>query len=87
MAAEAQEGGGTLVRGADGALYYIPDDKLEAFALPDDQAEEARELIGHERDIVTLSVARGPAVRRSGLAFSNTDTVSVVNVAAIRQSG
>lgn len=84
MAVE-QEGGGTLVRGADGELYYIPDAQLEAFRLPEEKAESARKLIG-DGGALTLSVLRGPAVPRAGLAISNTETVSVVSIAAIRQT-
>lgn len=87
MAAQEREGGGTLVRGADGALYFIPDDKLQAFRLSEERADSARELIGSGGDLVTVTVARGPAVKRSGLLVGGSDTVSVVNVAAIRQPG
>ena len=34
-------GKGTLIRGADGRLYFIPDKKLAAFCLPDDENKEA----------------------------------------------
>ena len=30
-----QEIGGLLVRGADGNLYFIPNDRLQAFRVPD----------------------------------------------------
>ena len=36
---------GTLIRGADGALYMIPDDDLEAFRVPDEMAREANEAL------------------------------------------
>jgi hypothetical protein len=50
-------GKGTLIRGADGRLYYIPDDKLAAFRLPADPTADARSLldkqgaIGRDDDI------------------------------------
>ena len=36
---------GTLIRGADGALYMIPNDDLEAFRVPDEMAREANEAL------------------------------------------
>lgn len=32
---------GTLVRGADGVLYFIPGDKLRAFRVPEEHADVA----------------------------------------------
>jgi hypothetical protein len=29
---------GTLIRGADGALYFIPDSEMQAFSVPDEAA-------------------------------------------------
>jgi hypothetical protein len=85
MAARTEEAGGTLVRGADGELYFIPDEKLDAFRLPQTKAGSARKLVAGSGEVMTLSVLRGPAVRKAGLAASETTTVSVVNVGAIRQ--
>jgi hypothetical protein len=80
-----KEAGGTLMRGPDGGLYYIPDDKLEAFRLPEDQIPETPDLMGKEGDLPNASALKGPAVQRAGLVASDTTTVSVVNIAAIRQ--
>jgi hypothetical protein len=33
---------GTLMMGADGAIYFIPNEELEAFRVPDEDASEAR---------------------------------------------
>jgi hypothetical protein len=46
----AQEGrkqtqNGTLIRGADGGLYFIPDDKFSAYRLSDKLSENARRLL------------------------------------------
>jgi hypothetical protein len=84
MATKKDESGGTLVRGADGELYYIPDAKLEAFRLPQAKATAARKLIGSGSDVLPLSVVRGPAVRKAGLSMEDYTIVSVVNVGAIR---
>jgi hypothetical protein len=83
----ANEDGGTLLRGADGELYFIPDDKLDAFRLDQRKTQGARNLLDGAGDLVTLSVAAGPAVRRAGLRAADTTTVSVVNVGAIRRTG
>jgi hypothetical protein len=35
---------GTLIRGADGGVYYITDDQLQAFRLPDETTKEVGNL-------------------------------------------
>jgi hypothetical protein len=37
---------GTLLRGADGAVYFIPDSAMPAYRVPDEHAAEAREWTG-----------------------------------------
>ena len=81
---QKEESGGTLVRGADGELYYIPDEKLEVFRLPPAKAASARKVIGAAGEVLPLSVLRGPAVRKAGLSMEDYKIVSVVNVGAIR---
>ena len=44
---------GALLMGADGAVYFIPSQYLEAFRVPDEGANEAREslnpeVVGHQ---------------------------------------
>lgn len=34
-------GKGTLIRGADGALYFIPEEKMESFRLDREKTEDA----------------------------------------------
>jgi hypothetical protein len=56
---------GTWVRGADGALYFIPEDKMEAFRVPGEVVEGAlKGLREHERGeemvIEPLPALRGP---------------------------
>jgi hypothetical protein len=36
---------GTMIRGSDGSLYYIPDDKMQSFKLPDAQTADARKML------------------------------------------
>lgn len=51
----------TLLRGPDGAMYFIPREQLEQFLVPDDQAAEV------ERNIRSLQ-EEGEV---SGFAFDN----------------
>jgi hypothetical protein len=37
---DAKSKKGTLIRGADGGVYYITDDQLQAFRLPDDTTKK-----------------------------------------------
>jgi hypothetical protein len=41
---------GALLMGADGAVYFIPNQELEAFRVPDEDAGEARQSLEPERD-------------------------------------
>ena len=58
-------GKGTLIRGADGALYFVPDGNRWAFRLPDKETTEARALL----DQLDFIAKKGelPAFRGSGL--------------------
>jgi len=60
-------GKGTLIRGADGALYHIPDSALKAYRLPDPLTHEARKLM--DRKGMKAKGAHVPAVRAAGLVF------------------
>jgi hypothetical protein len=60
---EAKEG--TLIRGADGALYYVSDDKKWAFLLPNKYTEDARSLLDREGFIAKSDEL--PAIHGSGL--------------------
>jgi hypothetical protein len=56
---------GTLIRGADGALYFVDDGKKWARRLPNEYTKEARVLLGK----LGLVAKRGelPAFHGSGL--------------------
>jgi len=60
-------GKGTLIRGADGALYHIPDSALKAYRLPVQLTHEARKLM--DRKGMKAKGAHVPAVRAAGLVF------------------
>lgn len=36
---------GTLIRGADGSIYFVPDENLEAFRVPEEHARPVRESL------------------------------------------
>ena len=36
---------GTLIRGADGSIYFVPDESLEAFRVPEEHARPVRESL------------------------------------------
>jgi hypothetical protein len=49
MAEEIVEG--ALVAGEDGAMFWIPKDDLEAYRLPDEQADDARSRLESDDDV------------------------------------
>ncbi len=56
---------GTLIRGADGSLYHIPDKDLHAYRLPDELTGEARAFL--DRQNVKSKGAHVAALRGEGL--------------------
>lgn len=83
---ESRDDGGTIIRGADGALYYVPDAELKAFLLPEEKAAVAREVLDQQENVSILNAFRGELVRdKLGLAPGGSTTVSVVNIGAARQ--
>jgi hypothetical protein len=56
---------GTLIRGADGALYFVHDGKNWAMRLPDKRTKEARALLDKEGFIPKSREL--PAFHASGL--------------------
>jgi hypothetical protein len=50
---------GTLIRGADGGLYYLTDDQLQAFRLPDDAAKEVGNSVEHSTAAKKLAAVHG----------------------------
>lgn len=83
---QVQESEGTLLRAPNGALYFIPYDKLDAFQIPEDKAFLAEKLLFHQNDLHLISTLRGPVVRDSlGLRAGNETTTVVVDLSAIRR--
>jgi hypothetical protein len=50
---------GTLIRGADGGLYYLTDDQLQAFRLPDEAAKEVGNSIERPTGADKLAAVHG----------------------------
>jgi hypothetical protein len=59
---------GTLLRGADGAVYFIPDSAMPAYRVPDEHAAEAREWTGGDVEAYggTTSVTTSAVSRPQG---------------------
>ena len=52
MAAKSEEEvNGTVICGADGAVFFIPNEDLEAFRVPEDNAEAVREGLRQPEDV------------------------------------
>jgi hypothetical protein len=51
MTREQTEVEGTLIRGADGALYFIPQSELQAYQVPDTIAKEAEQVLTESMDV------------------------------------
>jgi hypothetical protein len=82
-ALQADRPGGTILRGADGALYLIPDDKLRPFRLPESKAAALRAAIGKSR---AVDVLPNRTAKRIGLVTGDDDpTLIVIDVGALRQ--
>jgi hypothetical protein len=71
---------GTVIQGADGSLYFIPTEDLQAYRLPDDAASEEEsgeeDVTGHlYASYQPLYAVQGPVAyqqRSPGLAFGPT---------------
>jgi hypothetical protein len=79
-------GTGTILRGADGKVYVIPDEDLEAFRAPDEVANHVEEHFDKAKDqigshgqlspqIEKLTAIRGPLIHRDLLAGPGSPTV------------
>lgn len=77
--------GGTLIRGADGALYYISDEKLKGYLLSEEDAKGLRGELDRQESVSILGTMRGRRVQELGLVEGGSTTVSVVNLGAARQ--
>jgi hypothetical protein len=82
----AQQGGkqlqkGTLIRGPDGALYFIPDDKISAYRLSDKLSENARRFLDD------ISAAKSELLALNGDLVFESDGVEccLVNLEKLRK--
>jgi hypothetical protein len=81
-----REDGGMLIRGVNGELYFIPDEKLNAFIVPEKKALEGVWLFGLQGSSQVFGTIQGSLVKdRLGLRASDTTTVNVINLGALRQ--
>lgn len=87
---------GTMVRGADGALYVIPDDDLEAFRVPEKVAAPALELLTELEKSVgapkrlnpalhALPAIRGPLGRKDLVAGPATTIPALFHLRSLRR--
>jgi hypothetical protein len=70
-----QPGRGTLIRGADGALYFVFDGEEWAYRLPNEKTADARALLD-QQDFVAKQ-DRLPGIHGSGLVHRIGDTHEV----------
>jgi hypothetical protein len=80
----SQEGGGVLIRGADGALYFIRASDLQSYRVPDEKAAAVRRALGDLSPVVSVEIIGGKAAKDTNLIGSDAVMISVVNVGAIR---
>jgi hypothetical protein len=76
---------GTLIRGADGELYYVPDDKLAAFKVGRDQHEALKKDFGKnfQRQLGRFD---GEALAKVGINANKTQPVLLVDIKQLRLS-
>ena len=60
---EWAEVSGTMIRGADGNLYVIPDEDLQAFRVPERVGEPALELLEELEEAVGRPAKLGPKIQ------------------------
>ena len=56
--AQSQGTPGTVIRGPDGALYFVPDSDLDAFRLPKDEQTRMEEALQQSTDSTTDVTAK-----------------------------
>jgi len=78
---------GMLVRGEDGALYWIKYEEMKPFRLPEDKQKEAKEILDDEKFIIMGSL--GPSIMRDKLrlSMSESTTTSFVDLSAYSIQG
>ena len=77
-------GPGTVIRGVDGEMYWVPDNKLSAFKLPQEKADKIKNLIAKcEIDPV---VANLDSKFSESIGIAHADEMETfLNLGAIRQ--
>lgn len=78
-----QEREGTLLRGADGKLYFIPDDALRAFVLDDRKTAALESRFGEGMKAAAVNLS-GKDVFDSGVGALKIKNVLLLNVATWR---
>lgn len=80
-----KQGTGVLIRGADGALYHIPGNKLKAYRLPDAFTHHVRAFM----DARGLKAKKGkvPAFHAAGLVSAPQKAVLVQGKAVLTKGG
>ena len=59
--------GGTVLRGADGAIYFIRNEILEACRQPDDMAKQLEQLVASESEVQGFSIDTSQDLQAIGM--------------------
>jgi len=51
MANSEMKRSGTMIRGADGALYFIPDEEIDGYRVPEEVAAPVREILDRHQNV------------------------------------
>lgn len=82
---QGKDDGGTLIRGAEGALYFIPESELQAFRVDEETTKRVHEVLDQEEDVrILTALPEAVAQKRLGLRAGGA-TVVCVNTNAVRQ--
>ncbi|HEY0582337.1 MAG TPA: hypothetical protein VGE94_09145 [Chloroflexota bacterium] len=54
--ADQQSSGGTVLRGADGSIYFIRNEVLEECRQPDDMAKQLESFLASENEVQGFSI-------------------------------
>jgi hypothetical protein len=79
------QGPGTVIRGVDGNIYWIPDNKLSAFRLPDDKAAKIKSLIDESKLDPLVANLDNKFSKSIGIARGEEETETLLNLGAVRQ--
>lgn len=83
-------GKGTLIRGADGGLYFIPDDQMQAFRLPDEKTVGVHAVLGPQNvpaqpsAPTTLTALHGDNLVTAAAAVAGQKPTFTVNLDQLR---